>query len=167
MAVLDRDTVLLSKFCDETNSFTLDDLPGRISFQKRVYLLQAAGIDLGYRFTWDLRGPYSRGLALAGEQLAREREAARELGKALTLRGSVEEKIRQARELMTAPDGVDEAAWVEFLASLHYLRTNDGIEDTENAFRRLVELKPHLANLSSAKADAWQRLDRLRITVNS
>jgi len=35
---------------------TFDD---RLILQKAVYLLQAAGIQLGYRFRWYLKGPYS------------------------------------------------------------------------------------------------------------
>src|SRR5207253_11490502 len=34
----------------------------RLNVQKKIYLAQIAGIDLGYRFGWYIRGPYSTGL---------------------------------------------------------------------------------------------------------
>ena len=40
-----------------------DDLRNRLVVQKVVYLAQACfGLDLGYKFKWYSRGPYSRGL---------------------------------------------------------------------------------------------------------
>ena len=40
----------------------LDTFDDRLVLQKAAYLLQEAGVDLGYRFRWYLRGPYSPGL---------------------------------------------------------------------------------------------------------
>ncbi len=43
---------------------------GRLILQKTVYLLQAFGISLGYRYSWYLFGPYSAELARDGFELA-------------------------------------------------------------------------------------------------
>ena len=41
----------------------IDSLQDRIRLQKAIYLSQEAGVPLGYRFGWYVRGPYSKGLA--------------------------------------------------------------------------------------------------------
>jgi hypothetical protein len=37
----------------------LDGFDDRMAIQKTIYLCQAAGVHLGYRYNWYLRGPYS------------------------------------------------------------------------------------------------------------
>src|SRR5689334_9264229 len=37
-------------------------LEDRVKLQKAVYLAQAAGLSLGYRYSWYVRGPYSTDL---------------------------------------------------------------------------------------------------------
>ena len=41
---------------------TIDTIDDRKRVQKAVYLGQLSGIDLGYRFGWYLKGPYSPAL---------------------------------------------------------------------------------------------------------
>ena len=41
---------------------TLDSFDDRLILQKKIYLAQQAGVDLGYHYYWYLRGPYSRAL---------------------------------------------------------------------------------------------------------
>src|SRR3989442_1336381 len=53
----------------------LDDFPSRLSLQKTIYLVQAAGVDLGYSYSWYLRGPYSS--ALTRDAFALKAELAR------------------------------------------------------------------------------------------
>ena len=43
--------------------FRLEEFDDRLLLQKIVYMLQKAGINFGYYFSWYLRGPYSAGLA--------------------------------------------------------------------------------------------------------
>ncbi len=45
---------------------SVKDFHSRLSLQKTVYLIQLAGIDLGYRFSWYRHGPYSRELPKQG-----------------------------------------------------------------------------------------------------
>ena len=40
----------------------LDTFSQRFNIQKRVYLIQLMGYDLGYRYGWYIRGPYCREL---------------------------------------------------------------------------------------------------------
>ena len=57
---MDRQQILLAKSLEAAriplSVATFDD---RLILQKSVYLLQSAGIQLGYRFRWYLKGPYS------------------------------------------------------------------------------------------------------------
>lgn len=52
------------------SNFSNETLEDRKQFQKTIYLLQAAGIDLGYDFNWYVHGPYSPDLAKVGYKLA-------------------------------------------------------------------------------------------------
>ena len=53
----------------DIDNFDMSSFSGRLLFQKTVQLLQSFGIDLGYRYNWYLRGPYSPDLAKDGFEL--------------------------------------------------------------------------------------------------
>lgn len=50
-------------------TFDLSNFDDRLIFQKTIYLLQSFGINLGYPFSWYLRGPYSPPLTIDGFEL--------------------------------------------------------------------------------------------------
>ncbi|MHA1731449.1 MAG: hypothetical protein ACTSU5_05875 [Promethearchaeota archaeon] len=55
----------------------MNNFSNRLVLQKTIYLIQKLGFDLGYRFNWYLRGPYSPSLAADGfyiESLLEERQ---------------------------------------------------------------------------------------------
>lgn len=57
---MDRQQVLLAKSLDASGvGLSVASFDERLILQKSVYLIQSAGIRLGYRFRWYLRGPYS------------------------------------------------------------------------------------------------------------
>jgi len=57
---MDRQQILLAKSLQAAEvSLSVRTFNERLILQKAVYLLQAAGIHLGFRFRWYLRGPYS------------------------------------------------------------------------------------------------------------
>ena len=58
-----KELIPLAKCLKELGPETFEKLENRISFQKKIYLLQACGVNLGYVFRWDQYGPYSRELA--------------------------------------------------------------------------------------------------------
>lgn len=51
--------------------FSMAEFEGRLHLQKIVYLLQAFDVNLGYSFSWYLRGPYCSLLATNGFTLDR------------------------------------------------------------------------------------------------
>lgn len=57
---MDRQQILLAKSLQAAQiPLNVDSFDQRLILQKAVYLLQTAGIHIGYRFRWYLRGPYS------------------------------------------------------------------------------------------------------------
>ena len=57
-AAMDRPR-LLAGLLKRAGDYGVRTFRDRLVLQKTVYLLQAFGIYLGYRFTWYLHGPYS------------------------------------------------------------------------------------------------------------
>jgi uncharacterized protein YwgA len=110
---------------------SIDSFHDRLSVQKAVYLLEQAGLDLGYPFNWYVRGPYSRHVASDLYALV-EPDISGEL-RAYKLTDPTCERIRKVSKLWTAgPDAkAKRAQWLELLASVLFLiRTRQA--DTEN-----------------------------------
>jgi uncharacterized protein YwgA len=116
----------LTRLLDEIgqSDYNLASFQTRLRLQKAVYLMQSFGADLGYRYNWYIRGPYSSSLAddlYAIEplkvSLAAEAQKSVELtsdGKALL--------NRVARALDARPEGLSDYRWYELLASARYLK---------------------------------------------
>lgn len=57
---MDRQQILLAKSLEAAEvPLSVKSFNERLILQKSVYLLQVAGIHIGYRFRWYIRGPYS------------------------------------------------------------------------------------------------------------
>lgn len=158
--------VALKLFLDElgieSNIDTVDD---RKRVQKAVYLGQIAQVDLGYRFGWYLRGPYSTGLtkdyyALADVINSGEFDAG---GKALMPK--LREQLVKIRPLLDLPPDVtlSQEDWLELLASLHFLRCVSKFE-REEADKRILREKPHL---HAFLAEAESQLQRYGLLANA
>jgi hypothetical protein len=105
--------------CVKALDLKTDTFDNRILAQKTMYLFQLMGADLGYRFSWELRGPYARELAVALDQVTLDWETL----KGYTLRREVDERAGALRAALdTVPDGMSRADWAELLASVHYLK---------------------------------------------
>jgi hypothetical protein len=137
---------------------SVDDFDKRLMMQKAVYLGQRLGVDLGYRFSWYRRGPYSSALAddyfrlcSAGEQSADDRK----------LHPKVAERLEAAQRLLVPKDEMEPPDWAELVASLDYLLKVDGYE-FQNAKKVLQDTKPELAE---AADDARKRLEEAGLVV--
>ena len=116
--------------------------------QKAVYIAQAAGAPLGYRFAWYARGPHSGALVgsvyLLG--LATEGDASAESQTAQRLLEPVREQLGRVRPCLQVPDDVDleSGDWLELVSSVHYLQgiMDDGLD---GARWKMREIKPQLA----------------------
>ena len=70
-----KDIVTLKYILDKLDSkFTMTTFEDRLILQKRIYLLQAFGLPLGYDFSWYIHGPYCSKLAQIGTTLNRIQE---------------------------------------------------------------------------------------------
>lgn len=149
VTVMNRELVSLKLVLDELGvkpSISTSDNCKRV--QGAIYLLQAAGLHLGYSYSWPLKGPYSRKLAidclaLDDEMAGLSDEGATEPPPELPntrLRRPLIKLIGRIRPVLTPPAGVDldDASWMWLLASLLYLyqehypdatRVEDAIKD--------------------------------------
>lgn len=100
-----------------------DSFDDRLLCQKKVYLLQSLGIDLGYTYNWYVRGPYSPSLTnyiysnldvLSSNDFSKYK-----------LSEAAEKSIGQVNILaIERKEDMGLASWYELLASLLYIDKN-------------------------------------------
>lgn len=121
---------------------TFDD---RLISQKKIYILQALGTDLGYEYNWYLRGPYSPSLTsyiydninLLSIFDFSEYSLSNTAEKHLNLVNSLE-KLNSDRNISVS-------SWYELLASLLYIKNNSsswGVSDKDSIYENLIKYKP-------------------------
>jgi uncharacterized protein YwgA len=125
----------------------MTDFDSRLELQKYIYLVQAFGVDLGFGFSWYLRGPYSSYLADIGFMIHNSGG-----GKVtdFKLTDYVHQKIQDCKKFISSSKPTNEELsnidWLELLASLHYLKNNtfEG-KKTKNMveLRALLKKKKH------------------------
>lgn len=124
-----------------------DTFDERLISQKKVYLLQALGTDLGYHYNWYLRGPYSPVLtSYMYANLDWLKDSNTELAD-YRLSCDAENNIRCVNEMtqQSSSAGLTESAWYELLASLHYIYQNKRsweVTGAKEIFRKLRQYKP-------------------------
>lgn len=162
-----QNLVILKAVLDRVDGDSFETLEGRITFQKRVYLLQALGLDLGYTFSWNQYGPYSSELAQDGLLLETGVVDESGLKEPLRFTASAEKAFDAFEELTVAPSNITRAGWMELLSSLHYVATavygktripNDDSERLALS-SQVTAAKPYFANKAELLSEAWQRLD--------
>jgi uncharacterized protein YwgA len=121
---------------------TPSTLAERKRLQKAIYLAQAAGAELGYRFSWYLMGPYSSVLTRDYFTLGPEidQQAAQ-----YRLTEQVKGALAKVTPLLEAPQGthLSQADWLELVASQLFLQ-KDSRYDKTTAYERLAQTKPRL-----------------------
>lgn len=125
----------------------------RLILQKAVYLLEEAGIRLGYSFNWYLRGPYSPGLTRDLYDLAMNREDVA----GWVLDDHSKTVAGQLQPLLATAAGEElasKARRLELLASIHYLarRRRLNIDDHEQATAQLAQNGKHFSRDEVANA---------------
>lgn len=137
-------------------SSDISSVSERLRLQKAVYLTQALGLNLGYHYSWYLRGPYSTSLTQDYYQLADLLAAGDQPG--AVLNSGAKQALQNVRGLLTKPAEVGLAAhhWYELLASLHYLITvSKKTEADANAALQIS--KPHLVAWSAQGIEHLRR----------
>lgn len=141
---------LLQSVLDNVDNVDMSTFRGRLILQKTVYLLQAFGVSLGYRYSWYLFGPYSSDLAKDGFEIG---------SGVLTPPITLSDKARLAFESFRAfidPIKRDEHR-LELLASVHFLaRIHGGDMDKVRSF--IHQKRTHFTDseISAARATLLQ-----------
>lgn len=126
-----------------------DSLDDRLICQKKMYLLQSLGTDLGYKFDWYVRGPYSPSLTnyvynnldvLSSNDFEKYK-----------LSESAEKNVSVVNSLVGYKKAdLGEVSWYELLASLLYIiknRESWKVDDNDlSLFSALVKFKPQYNN---------------------
>lgn len=125
----------------------MENFEQRLLLQKRVYLLLAYGVSLGYGFNWYVRGPYSPKLASDGYALDDEifDEGSRiQFNNEDTIVGTLNNFKAILGGKMTDPQ------YLEILASLHYIKkvAFGGRDDFKGITNWLKNQKPYLKNIA-------------------
>lgn len=119
-------------------SISNDSFDNRIIAQKKIYLLQELGIDIGYSYNWYLRGPYSPDLTtyiynnidmLKDQQFSDVKLTDKAQVAINTVNGFASSK----------PSSLSVASWYELLASIHYIICK--MKSAEPC-KKLISLKP-------------------------
>lgn len=150
----------------------IDTFGARKVLQKKIYLLQLTGIDLGYRYNWYLKGPYSPALADDTFSLKEEIQYDEEFNE-YVLSTDTEENFGTLKKLEVLPKDSQarEDEWLELVASLHYLKHIAYWREKDNpnfkeVFQKLVNSKPHFKGKKGLAKLAWSRLDKVELITN-
>ena|SRR5579872_2317945 len=121
---MDRQQILLAKSLEAAEvPLRVDTFADRLILQKAVLILQSAGIHMGYRFRWYLRGPYSPDMTVGAFGIIREGEAAQQELSGWTLDATSKARIEKLKPLLASSDRRKsaQARWLELLASVLFL----------------------------------------------
>jgi len=164
---VNKDHIFLKLVLDEIGLGDLEigNFLSRKILQKKMYILQLTGVDLGYRFNWYLYGPYCPALASDTFALRDEIGYDQEFND-YELNAKTRGKLDILKDIAGPCEGVQisEPEWFELLASLHYLKhiaywsgkTDPGFEQV---FEKLGDSKPHFQDKEELAKIAWQKLD--------
>ena len=106
--------------------------------QKKIYLIQECGLDIGYSFIWSIRGPYSPDLTTYIYNNIDVFKALRFSDVKLT------DKAQMAIDTVNGfasskPSSLSVASWYQLLASIHQIVSK--MKNTE-PFKKLISLNP-------------------------
>jgi len=136
------DIAKLSACLDGLGGLSLLTLKDRKLLQKKIYILQESGLNLGYHFGWYIYGPYSPDLTKDAFDLSMQLTHAPKTMHKETLTLSEQGILRKLNPFLSSISGENELAdKLEAIASLHFLiKENPSLE--ENAvISRFKELK--------------------------
>jgi uncharacterized protein YwgA len=94
----------------------VSDFDKRLILQKTIYLLQACGLYLGYKFSWYVRGPYSTQLTHDAFELTKVYQ---HLPAVRFVDPKAESRFQQFLNLMKTVAG--DSLMLELLASVHFI----------------------------------------------
>lgn len=136
----------------EPDSF-ITSFDARLVLQKTIYLMQAFGLYLGFKFSWYLRGPYSPVLAHHAYELAQMK---RKVPLVRFAQPRAERKFKEFLGFLGSKR--NDAEWMEILASIHLLRKLYP-RKRKNIILRLVARKQPTFSIQKC-TEAWNYLEK-------
>ena len=126
----------------ELNCFSIKTIDDRILLQKKIYLLQDFGMDLGYGYSWYVHGPYSPDLTAVVYKIIPEGSEGLEKYR---FKDKYQDIINKVNGLEMELNGkqlmIDYKQWYELLASVAYW-FKFGIKDDVSMCKKIIEFKP-------------------------
>lgn len=106
------------------------EISSGVKAQETVYLLQVCGYSLGYRFKWELIGPFS--IDLANDIYELNDDSVRGVLKSgRMLPGECARAVRKLASLKSKrplePQGLTEVGWMNLLACMHFFETKSRV----------------------------------------
>jgi uncharacterized protein YwgA len=119
---------------------TIETFDERKTIQKVVFIVQRAGIPVGYSYRWHISGPYSSELARVYYSIATNPDGYAQQAAGLVLKPEIEKGLQAVRDALG--NEIKDPELLEALASALYLRTRD--------LATLTKVKPKIPH------DKWQ-----------
>jgi uncharacterized protein YwgA len=115
--------LLLSSVWKKLGSPNMEKFGGRLLLQKKIYLLQELGLNLGYGFNFYIHGPYSSQLASDGFKV--------QLNEEMVDNNSLSESeaFRKLESIEKGHEG--EESWFELLGAIVYLNKERSLNKEE------------------------------------
>ncbi|MHA1713615.1 MAG: hypothetical protein ACTSW4_06230 [Candidatus Ranarchaeia archaeon] len=147
-------------------------IPGRIAFQKTIYLLQALGMDFGIKYRWYYFGPFAIELAQILDQLHYEGLIHDEISHIAVEEGFLDAAYIKQYKLSPKELAIIDkikpffrkmhaSRWLELLASIHFIRSNSvDLVSRQDIFKALNEEKPNKFTEDEFN-EAWFILNKL------
>jgi uncharacterized protein YwgA len=138
---MDRQQIGLQLTLNALNyALRLDTFDERMALQKTIHLCQAAGIHLGYRYTWYLRGPYSPDLTRDAFYLHANQEAASDETAGSKLDDESILRLKQIEQLWASKNKSDRPRLLELLSSVLFLKQSyDGRNQDASGLKQILE----------------------------
>lgn len=142
-------------------SHDISSVDDRVRIQKAIYLAQLFGVNLGYSYSWYVKGPYSTSLTRDYYSLQEAAAAGADATNTMVLSPHVLAAIPHTQAFLEKPQGValTKSAWYELLASMHFLVRQSGYS-YDKAVELLSAVKPHLRDYLAV---GYQRLQAFQL----
>ncbi len=144
-------TILLGLVLKRVANFDISAFKGRLILQKTVYLLQSFGLNLEYKFSWYIHGPYS-------PDLTRDAFKLQPIYQDLPLinfeNSPLESLLKNFQEFLG--QNKDDPDWLEQVACTHFLKTLNPKADKTTIIESVVSHEYHFTRAQCQRA--WDYL---------
>lgn len=153
MKMEDERTFLLGTLLKRIGNFNLGTFKGRLVLQKTIYLLQTCGLNLGYKFSWYIHGPYSPELT---KDAFRLQDVYKQIPVAEFTNPKIESKFNEFVSFLG--ERKTDGDWLEQIACTHFLKVLNPEEDKEEIIQKVLRHEYHFTKEQCRRA--WDYLEK-------